>query len=78
MGKVHRIKKHFWRVIAQEPLPPRGRVKHHYLAHTSDEIFVGRRYDDSVYAGYHSYQHSYDGLLKQLIKAYESGSSSSD
>lgn len=73
MGKLHRIKKAFWQIVSQEPLP----VGRHSLARMTS-IYIGRRNDGSYYVMDNSYGHAYKGLLTQLIKQYESGDSSSD
>ncbi|GAC1694660.1 MAG: hypothetical protein PVS3B3_18890 [Ktedonobacteraceae bacterium] len=67
MGKVHRIKKRFWRIVSQKPLPTGS----HCLAHWSIRISIGKRDDGSYYMYPSSLYNSYNGLLHQLIKEYD-------
>jgi hypothetical protein len=72
MGKVHRIKKSFTKVVATKPWETlvRGSVKGYSLnGYTS--MHVGVRWDGSWYIGY--YGEHYKSLLQKLIKEYEAG-----
>jgi hypothetical protein len=66
MGKVHRIKKRFWKLVSQDPLPY-GR---HSLGDVS--ITIGKTLSGKDYVSYYSYYHHYNGLLTQLIEEYKS------
>lgn len=68
MGKIHRIKKHFWRLVSQQPLP----TGYHRLAGTSAYISIGRRpVTGTYYVWHYSGDRAYQGIIKQLIKEYE-------
>lgn len=75
MGKVHRIKKHFWKIMSQKPLP----VGDHYLAHTTANIYINRRFHDGSYYVMQWGSH-YKPLVNKLIQEYKDTSrdSSSD
>jgi hypothetical protein len=77
MGKVHRIKKAFWKVVASEPweaLPP-GRGNHYHLADRVT-LHVGKRSDGSWYLGH--YGQSYKALMRQLMRDFHAGVAHSD
>jgi len=75
MGKVHRIKRDFWRIVNQEPLP----VGRHVLGHTYAGMLIGRRFHDgSTYLLERCGFDMYKPLVRQLIKQYEAGVAHSD
>jgi hypothetical protein len=72
MGKVHRIKKSFAKVVAVRPWEtiPRGSVKTYGLVTGRGviglvRIYIGVRWDGSVYIG--QWGDSYKGLVRELI-----------
>ncbi len=75
MGKVHRIKKSFWRTVATIPwhAMPCGSAKYYRLAHIAS-ITAGKRYDGSCYVSGGFWGSSpYHALLRQLINEYNAG-----
>lgn len=83
MGKVHRIKRSFYKVISQQPwktIKP-GNVQHFNLATAPGKkygeayVTVGKRYDGSIYLS-HSTGSPYHPLMQSLIRDVESRDSS--
>jgi hypothetical protein len=64
VGKVHRIKKAFRRLMAQEPLPEGYR----YLA-GGIGVTIGKRLDGTRYLWYHGT--SYKKLMEALAREYQ-------
>ena len=74
MGKVHRIKKDFQRLVSQ-PIS----TGNHKLAGGLATIYVGKRLrDGGFFLMYNSWHHDYQPLIIKLIREYEAGVAHSD
>jgi hypothetical protein len=64
MGKIHRIKKKFNRIVSQDPVP----LGTHWLGGTVAHF--GRSYGDGSLFAVVYYGHSYEKLVEKLVREY--------
>ncbi len=70
MGKVHRIKRRFSKIVERQPwkmLKPGSSQNFRLPDHLS--FYIGKRYDSSVYVGY--FGERYKHLMHSLVQEFE-------